>query len=443
MYKEFRRANRDFKSIVDALTTVLRPDIKGLALEGIDPGECYSSQELYDQTVSFCGFNPLLEKFPVTLAGVWVYFYGFPTKKLKGSLASIGMVVESEEERQRPRRGTVLATVYQKTDAGTDIADPLVARGTHLVNMISKKNPKFSSMLRLWGAPQKTPIAEHGAGYRRFRLIELLSENPKDKFRREDILKELPEFDEKVISVTLRNLGDAGFIDYFSPSRGYDEIWNYALVGAIDEEEAVAKIRKLEPDFSIIGHFRSAVRYMNESRRKIFNCHKLSAATGIPVNEASSILSILNRSKYLESGLGGGRASSLSKSNEITMMIKEELIYPIRRLSNNLNPNFSGFRDALEYYLGHKNKWKEDKRRQVLIYDREKTHIGPAGGDETKMLILGILAMHKKIKRGPIKDEIDRIGSRKVDVDTVNVHLKSLKRERLVRRDEDGFYSLR
>lgn len=66
MYEEFKEANPDFQSRVEAfLSGILNPDTNGITLLSMDPSKAYTCKELYDQVCEFCGLD--LEEFPLTM----------------------------------------------------------------------------------------------------------------------------------------------------------------------------------------------------------------------------------------------------------------------------------------------------------------------------------------------------------------------------------------
>lgn len=222
-YEEFRNSNPDFQSRVEALTSgLLSPDPKGIALWSMDPGKAYTETEIYDQVHSFCGYDPDLGGFPLTLTGIWGYYYGNPRKGYKGSLEGIGVVVKLEIKKiyNVPVRREEYAIAYQKTDVGEDFGDAIAARGTYLVNKLSKKknSPNFHSLWRVLSAAQKSKEATQRRGFAVYKIIKLLYQNPKDEFREKDVVEETG-LSQHVCFKVLNSLGKAGIIDYKSPQR--------------------------------------------------------------------------------------------------------------------------------------------------------------------------------------------------------------------------------
>jgi len=220
MYEEFKKANPDFQSRIEAFTSgILSPDSKGITLVSMDPSRAYTYRELYKSVCAFSGFDPGLSEFPLTHRSIWGYCDGTPSRRLRSSLDSIGAVVKLKAKRRSTSYRSLLATAYQKTDAGRDFGDPIVAMGTYTVNEITKRKPKYSSLWRLLGSAPKSPETRYRAGFTRYKIIKFLSENPTEEFRREDIILALSQLDDTAISNALNSLGEAGAIDFYSPYR--------------------------------------------------------------------------------------------------------------------------------------------------------------------------------------------------------------------------------
>ena len=144
---------------------ILIPDIKGLLLQSMNSSRFYTSSELRDQLCEFCGFSP--EEFPIKNIGNYLQ-----------SLTSIGAVV-----------------VHIKTDFGRKFGDPLVARGTFVVNSLNSQLRSLYSIFR-------------GSSSSKIRLIKLLATNPYEKFEVEDVKRVV-----KMGRETLNFLGSIGIID--------------------------------------------------------------------------------------------------------------------------------------------------------------------------------------------------------------------------------------
>lgn len=439
MYEKFRKANPSFQSRIEAFTSgILSPDIKGLTLQSMNPLKTYTRSELYDQVCAFCGFDSDLRTFPLTPDSIWSYYNGRP--RYRGCLDSIGVVVKLNVGVKDTPHGIVYATAYHKTDAGEDFGNPLVARGTYVVNELAKRRIKNSSLWKLLGAFNKNTVARYRSGYTRYKIIKFLSEHPKEEFRKTDLVQALPELDDIVISDTLNSLGEAGVIDYYS-SRGSG--WSeYTLVKKLNEEEIVSNAMKIMPQFRNIGYLRSVIGYVNKNSNEVFKYDKLSEKLGIRKNQVSACLSIMHSTGYLSAKLKGKEIMSIAKANEITQIVEEELIEPIERISYNLNPNISGFRNRFDYYLEHKEEWKEARKTHVKVYDEERTQLGPPGGKELRSFIVSVLYNKDKMKITQVREEVKNLRRKNVGGNTILLQLRNLENQGKVKRLSKSYYAL-
>jgi len=449
MYEEFKKANSTFQSRIEAfLSGILAPDLKGLTLQSMEPEVAYTKRELYERVCEFCEFQP--RDFPVTSNTVWKYCYGHPHKRIKGSLHSIGTVVELKIKRKVTPYKEVYAVAYQKTDAGEDFGDPLVALGTYTVNRIRKEGAKYASLQRLLGSPTKSPNAPCRAGYTTFMIVRFLANNSDEEFRKEDILAELPELNRGTISSTLIRLGNAGIIKYTTPVREIEGkkprgFVNYTLVKELDDKEKIiSEVKKLKPSFEFSGTLSAIIDYINSHRDVVIEYRDISGKIKKNPKNVNHCLSLLDKLGYLSAEWRGGKNSerilSRVKANEITKILWEELFEPIERISYSLNPNVSGLRDKLDYYLDHKEEWKKQLKNQITIYEEERRYVGYKGGDEIKYLILKTLS-NTGMKLSQISYEVNKICTREVGASAIKWHLKNLEREGKISKVKKGVYT--
>ena len=339
MYENFIRANPDLKSRVEALISILSPDTQGIALLSMDSNKAYTYGELYNQTLKFCD----IKKFPVSRETIGRYCK---------FLASIGAVDSKEKEKWRLK-------YYQKTDAGRDFGDPLVAIGTYVVNELLRMNVKYRSLNKILGQ----------AGYRRYRIIKLLAENSESTFTWSEILNELKEFGGETISTDLNKLGEAGIIFYFPREKA--KVWaRYELKNKFnDEEEIISKAKELKP-FVKEEYLQLVINHIKQHPDDIFEDNKLSSILEINSFYVRESLLILSELGYL-SEFKVNRGQSTVKANKITEMLFKELFEPIERVADRLDPNYSEFRKRLEDYQAYPDKWKNAIKNQLEIYSRE------------------------------------------------------------------------
>ena len=437
MYEEFLKANQDPQSIIQALTSgILTPDPKGLILLAMNPKEAYTRKELYERVLDFYGLG--LIEFPLTAGAAWGYLNG--SKGVKGSLESIGAVVRLRIKES----GGNYVTAYQKTDAGRDFGDPTVAIGTYVVNELSRMKAKYCSLWRILGACHSK--YEYRRGFVVSRIIKLLAENPESKFTLTEISNEL-KLDQTTASHALNSLAKAGVIGYFSPHIDVEGKRNkgwakYILAKELDEDDKIIEEAKdLRPKFTSSGCLRKTIDYIRRHPNEAFEHNKLSKELGIDPSSTSQCLSILSELGYLESQLKGEKTKSVVRANECTKVLWEELFGPIERVAYSLNPYDSKFRERLEYYQNHEEEWKNAVKRQLEIYNEERSQIGVKGGEEIRRLILLVLSQHKEgMKASHIYQKVNEISSRKLSYHSILSHLRYLERIGMVKNLERGYY---
>ena len=451
-YKLFREKNPDFKSRVEAiLNGILSPDPKGIALQAMDPREIYTVTELYENVLEFCDVSE--EEFPLSVDGVWGYFYGHSSRRREGSLKEIGAVVELKVKPKRTRYAKTYATAYQKTDAGKDFGDPAVALGTYLVNEFEKKKNKvkYGSLQRILGSPHKSKDARARRGYGVYKIVELLAKNSDSEFRWKDIAKELKEeLDESTVSSILNSLGEAGVVDYKSPHREIKGEWTkgwavYKAKGKIDYEKVSEEIKKKYPRYGHLGCLKKIVEYINENPDKELEHNKISEKLDIHPLSALKIISQLKKLGYLTSEFVGGKVQSKARANEFTLKLWEELLEPIGKAVGKLDPYVEEFREKLEFYEEKPEIWKDHIRNQLKAYEMERKNVGRKGGKEIRKAILEVLSSFgKPMKRSHITEEVDKKISRKgISRSGIRNQLKNLEKEGKIRKVRKGYYALK
>jgi hypothetical protein len=432
MYEEFKLMS--FQERMEAiLSGILSPDLKGITLQAMRRGVAYTISTLYKEVCNFIG----VDKLPVYITT--------PFRFCEGSLADIG-VVEEKVRLVDMLTNSIYATAYEKNDAGFDIGDPSVALGTYIVNKLHREGrTKYSSLWRVVSTPSRQGGAGYGRSYVIYRLVKFFAENRRDKFRWTDIQEEFRELGARSISRALNRLGEIGVIDYESYSRdvggGRARDWSSyeLLVDRIDCEEAMEKIREKCKYFHEWGSLRKIIEYINQNPREGFTRGKLADKLGINHSTCGHSLSLLSSLGYLSYKFKGGEVQSIAKANESTILLYEEFFEPIARMCYNLDPDVQGFKDKLEYYLDHRDLWREHLKMQVYIYDKERSHVGFVGG-EVRRLILRVLENGEAKKLSHIHEDVNKISPREATRRIVYEHLKILMKEGLVERVGDGWY---
>lgn len=434
MYEEFKEINPDEKSRIEALTSgILSPDPKGIALLSMEEGKAYTEAELYKQVLEFLNSD----WFPVTRSAVWRYCYGHPTRRIKGSLHGIGAVVELKIKPSPTSSKYVVA--YQKTDAGADLGDPTVCIGTKLVNELDRMKIKYKSLWRIIGTPIKRKDAEYRRGYAVYEVIKLLAENRNSEFRHGDIIEELKELDDIVISSLLNELGYAGVISYESPQKDLEgkraRGWaSYELIKKyIDFKDALAKIKERKR-FYIPGYLKKITKYINEHPHEKYDRNKLSERLGISARDVSKILSSLKEVGYLDCKFSGRR--SIAKANEATLVLWQGLEM-IGKVAKTLDPYTDGFMDAKQEYEANPERWRKEMLNQLYIYDEERSHYGASGGEEIRKALLE-LPVGREFKLSQIKEIIEEKRGKRLTSRCILRHLKLMPDH--FRKTSVGYY---
>jgi hypothetical protein len=442
MYDEFRRVNRSFQERMEAiLSGILSPDLKGITLQAMCRGVAYRPGTLYREVCDFVGVDAL----PVDFIAIWRYYVGCPSTGLEGILKTIGVVEERVVEKDTSK-GLTYAIAYEKNDAGFDIGDPSVALGTYIVNKLYEEGrTKYFSLLRMLGSASKLKWARCKESYVIYRVVEFLAENPRDSFRAIDIQRELSELEPVYVSKALNKLGEIGVIDYRSPyrdlegRRARDWARYRLLVSRIDFEDARERVKRGSDRFRDWGYLRKVIDYINQNPREEFTRRKLAGELGISERACSACLSLLSFAGYLSYEFKGRKILSIARANENTILLYVEFFEPIARMCDKLDPDAQGFRNKLEYYLDHRDLWREHLKTQVYIYDRERFHVGLVGG-EVRRLILKVLEDGEVKKLSHICDDVNKISPRKLTRNIVRDHLRILMRDGLVERVREGWY---
>jgi DNA-binding transcriptional ArsR family regulator len=442
MYDEFRRVNRSFQERMEAiLSGILSPDLKGITLQAMRRGVAYTISSLYKEVCDFIG----VDKLPIKMSSLWIYCYGDPSRGVWNTLETVGVVERGVKPTDTPT-GSIYAVAYEKNDAGFDLGDPSVALGTYIVNKLYReRKTKYFSLGRILGKPPKPRWAGCRESYVVYRLVDFLARNQKDKFRFIDIREELSGLGSTTISGALNKLGEMGIIDYRSPIRDLEgrraKNWvrHKLTVNRIDYEEVREKAKEMSRRFTSWGCLRKVIDYINQNPREEFTHRGLADKLGISEDTSSKCLWLLNSIGYLSSEFRGSEVQSIAKANENTILLYEEFFEPIARMCRRLDPDAQGFRDKLEYYLDHRDLWREHLKTQVYVYDRERIHVGLVGG-EVRRLILKVLESGEVKKLSHICDDVSKISPRKLTRDNIRNHLKILMRDGLVERVRDGWY---
>jgi hypothetical protein len=232
----------------------------------------------------------------------------------------------------------------------------------------------------------------------------------------QELLRKVLE--EKSLKVT-SSYREMGIIDYRSPIRDLEgrrtRDWvRYKLtVNRIDYGEVRENAKKASRRFTCWASLRKVIDYINQNPKEELTYRGLADKLGISEDTSSRCLRLLNSIGYLSSEFRGNEVQSIAKANENTILLYQEFFEPIARMCRKLDPDAQGFRDKLEYYLDHRDLWREHLKTQVYIYDKERFHVGFVGG-EVRRLILRVLEDGEVKKLSHICYDVNRISLRRL-----------------------------
>jgi hypothetical protein len=444
-YKDFIEKYPDVKSRIEAFTSLLSPDTKGMTLWSMLPNQEYMIGGIYRRLKEFCR----LKKFPVNDGAVWQYLNGTPAENYEGSLT--GFVEQKlitypfQEE-----------VTYKKTQAGIDFGDAIVAKGTWFVNELMRlaedlpleKRPMFYSLNRIIGFTAKSPKASLGRAYAVHLVCKYLLEHTVEHSV-EDLVEEL-YLDRNVVGYTLNSLGHARIIDYFSPHRdiqgktakGYaKKVVNPEKIAQLNSEYVYREIREKKPSFHEKGILQKVITFIKDNPSYEFEYNSMSKTLEIHPARVLYILSILTRLGYLN-GNFTGRTISKASANRFTELLCTTLLYPIETIAESLDLKTApDLYDRLEFYRIHPDTAVTHRQRQLELYDLERNRRGPEEGKKLRGLVLNLLEVSQKKKLSLIVEELNKgNGSRTPNQQTIRNQLNRLIKDGKAVRVEEGYY---
>ena len=356
------------------LLSALSPDPKAFTLYSMPLGTpSFTSRQLYGNVLNFAESLGLPRRFPVAYSPVWQYCSHPQT--VEGSLVSIGTVVR--ELRYLTPEGE--RTAYLTSEAGHDLARPLVVAGAEWIRWAGNSDiqHKYDSMWKVLGAvASKTENRRPLAIYR---IVEYLVRN-RGYHRLHDLIEEFGgRINDGVISNIMNSLGDAGIIDYESPSRDVQGVrargWaTYRLNRMMYFGQALDGIRKVDSDFHNVGYLRAVINHVKPNGNEVYEANDLSQKLKIGQTNIPHILSLLKTIGMLkrECGFSGGTLLSKAGANDLTRSLYEMVLVPARETAEALKP-------------AHTRQLTPELARGLLVnYQEERTNKGPEGGEETR-----------------------------------------------------------
>ena len=434
-YREFREKNPTFELKVDALSSqLLTPDPKGHVIGSMESGKAYGRNGFYTGVKEYDG----LDRFPVQAYAVWVYLDGHHNRQSEGHLHLSGLVSRVED------------SVYQLTDAGKDLAKPIVARGTWFVNELLRlsnkfpeaKKPKFYSLARILGAGHKSPEAARRRGYGIYQVVRYLIENPgihsKRKLAEKLKIQELRDI--------LNSLGYSRMIDYKAPQRDRDgrrvSDWReYTVVNPkqfsrLEIEAMQAPARAQIALKKIVDFIKSELP--NKTRTR-YTANILSERLEIyGPGLVSKILSFLERLGCLES-----EPWSEASANRVTELFWNTLLEPIGAIAEHMDPNsVSTLNDQQEIYQANPVLGLEHRQRQLEVYAHERSYSGPKKGEEVRQSIRDFLSGGDPKKLSHISQWVNEMPEVHISSKGVGRQLENLIGLGEVMSVGDGYYRL-
>ena len=436
-----------FQLRIEALTSgILSPDSKAITLLSMEPGVRYTATSLYNQVKNFAG----LDELPLTAPSIWPYCNG--SGHSEGSLSSIGAVVKVQVKVVMTATGPKAVYAYEKTGAGSAFGDSAATLGIAFVNkLVELEKPAPWSLLRIFGASNKSEDASFRRGFLVYKIIELLANNPDIEFNSSDIMRQTGLTFSNAISPTLFLLGKSGMIDYVSPYReSGGEHGSWALFKAestLNYKTCLKDIREQYPEIYVPGALRKIVDYINEHIGIDIDCHSFSNVLGINKSHVSSILSYLRNTGHLTSQFEG-KVHSAVKANDFTGLLWVDLLEPIGRASRTMNPEVEGFRDKLLMYKSDPQLLVEHIGTAFEIYADERNNIGPGSGQKVKASLLEILrSENHPVKLSNLVEKLNEqreaAGQSPLIPSSLNKYLVLFRKEHAIEQTKPGWYGIK
>ncbi len=445
-----QRGSGGFQLRVEALTSgVLSPDPKAITLWSMQSDVRYTKAELYKQVMRFAD----LDELPLTSTATWGYCNG--AGNWEGSLSSIGATVKVEVTTVMTATGPKAAYAYEKTGAGSAFGDPAAALGIAFVNeLLEHGKPTPLSLLRIFSSSNKTEDASARRGFSVYMITRLLANSPDTEFDNGAIVKKLEKLGltRDAVSFALSSLGASGMIAYMSPYKEYGgkraRGWAiYKAESTLDYETCLKDIKMRYPKFNRPGGLRAVVDCFNENPKKALDHNELVDKIGIRKEHASGILSYLRNTGHLNSQFEGCKRS-IAKANELTFLLWNDLLEPIGRAAETMNPRTEGFRDKLSMYTSDPQLLVEHIGNVFEIYGAERNNVGPASGPKVRSALLAILRSENgnPIKNSELTERLNEIradaGLSPLTSSAVNRHLNLLRKGHAIEQPKPGWYAI-
>jgi len=433
-YAGFLEANPTFQDRVEAFTSgLLTPDPKPVVLWSMEQGVSYTVGELYRQVAEFVGDRP-----PICRSGVWSYCKG--KGQWQAVLEKFGFIA-NENAMEAEATGPF---AVEKTPAGADFGDAIAARAVWLCGKLTSKH---RSLLKIFGAPHKKGDAKTRRGLAIYRVVKLLAEQPQQVYRTTDIA-DLTGVSMGILTLALNTIGQAGIIEYESPSRDIDGQvatgWaQYRLVNkdllTKDVEQLYDEYRQERPFSYLKAYLRSVLDYIRHHPEAVYSADTLPQIVAVDRDYVSNILAFLKNRGFLESDFQGGVILSKTRANENTCLLWEHLLKPIEAVAHRLDPaDCKGFYDVLDSYVSHPETRTDDVQRMLARYRAERVHQGFDTARDTDVVLLAL--PKKAMKLSTIVEKVNGTRQSSLSSATVRYHLDGLIRAGRFEKSKRGHY---
>ena len=431
-YSGFLEANPTFQDRVEALTSgLLTPDPKSVVLWAMEEGVSYTVGELHRQVKDFVG-----ERLPISYPAMWSYCRG--SGQWSGALEKFGFVMnETDGAASGP-------FAFEKTPAGADFGDPIAARAVWLGGRLTSK---YRSMLRIFGAPQRSGSAKIRRGFAIFSVVKLLAEQPDQTFRLTDIA-DRTGVSTGVLTLALNTMGQTGTIDYQSPHRDKDGRFatgwaQYRLMdkGLLtkDVEELYGEYRQDRPFSYLKAYLVSVLDYIRSHPKGVYSADTLPTAVRVDRDYVSNILSFLKNRGFLESDFQGGVVLSRVSANQNTGLLWDHLLKPIEAVAQRLDPaDCRGLCDVLDSYESDPDTRMDHVQRMLAQYQAERIHRGLDKAQDIDAVLMSL--PRKMMKLSAIIDRLNNAREFSLSRRTVCGYLDGLVRAGKFERPKKGHY---
>ncbi len=422
----------DPESGMEGLLSVITPDPKGVVLYSMANREIFFDKpSLHQSALHFLESHGLDEKtFPLTVSASWNYIHRVDKENnlVDGSLIDVGAVVK--EVYQDTSEG--LKVGYYISESGLELALPIVTGAVEFVNRARNSGipHKYDSMWRVLGS-----VNSSGESRRQltvYRVIRHLIDRP-SACRAIDIIDLVGGYQNRgIVGALLKSLREAGVVDYRSVGDEVQGIaekgWSlYSYTGEpIDVERVIQsgfyhKSKRTLP---------KVIQFIQANPDLKYEATDLSKKLGISANEITGAFSAFVRLGIMsrESEFATRERRSVLKANDLTKMLFEIVLEPAWYSASTLQP------------VPNRGLRPEKLKEFLANYQEERSHLGPAVGDDVRDSIIRALSSGQPTKLSHIEEQVNKDLNRGLTVKNIVYHLGVLMAQGLVENTSPGFY---